>query len=297
MSSSNPIDSTAERREFWTLHLERSHDLLAAMTRYPVEECGETFVAMPEAMAAAGVEVWFSTTRIAGRYDRIFHIRAGLIDDLIAIARAMNERGWIMRIEEGYRTREMQTALSRNPAVFDKIVAMCRWEIGGATPPWELVARRAGCLVANTPCTGTHTCGAAVDISVFRRDDGTEVWRGNPYLEMSECTPMATPFVGVEEQQHRAEITAIMEARGFLHYPGEFWHYNKGDALYHMMAGTGKPGQYGPVHWDPATNTVTRYDDYYAPLTPPDLLQENLRQALQRLDNATAGAAAAPESV
>ncbi len=67
-------------------------------------------------------------------------------------------------------------------------------------------------------------------MAIGRRDDGGEVWRGKPYLEMSEYTPM-------------------MERHGFLHYPGEFWHYNKGDALYHLMTKSGQVSGYGPVHW------------------------------------------------
>ena len=74
----------------------------------------------------------------------------------------------------------MQTALGRAPAVFDRIVQACIRECGGGRPPVELVFRRAMCLVANVPLTGTHLAGAAVDISVLRRDDGAEVWRGKP---------------------------------------------------------------------------------------------------------------------
>jgi D-alanyl-D-alanine dipeptidase len=271
------------RRRFWIEYMERSHALLSAMMKYPVSECGEGFAAIPEAVHAAGVEMLFSDTKIAGKFDRIFFIREGLIGDLIAIGHDMNARGWMLKIEEGFRTREMQTALGRNPAVFDRIIAMCQWENGGEPPPLELVSKRLTCLVANYPAVGTHTCGAAVDISVFRRDDGQEVARGVPYLTMSEVTPMDSPFVSAEEQQNRRAITEIMERHGFLHYPGEFWHYNKGVALYQMMSQTGQPGRYGPVQWDAAGNTVTPYKDYLAPLTPPALLEQLVGEALERL--------------
>jgi hypothetical protein len=69
-----------------------------------------------------------------------------------------------------------------------------------------------------------------------------------------------------------------------LHYPGEFWHYNKGDALYHYMAKTGQPAPYGPVHWNPDTNQVTPYDDVSSPLTPPAAMAAHLDAALARLD-------------
>jgi D-alanyl-D-alanine dipeptidase len=225
----------------------------------------------------------FSETKLGGTLDRIFHIHEPLVDDIVTIGREMNARGWILKIEDGFRTQAMQITLGRNPAIFDTIVAMCQWENGGAPPSPDLVFRRAKCLVAIWPRTGTHLLGAAVDISVFRRDDGSEVWRGGPYIEMSERTPMASPWVTAEEHANRMEITEHMERHGFMHYPGEFWHYNKGDALYQHLVGSGKPGIYGPVHWDPATGATTPWDDIDAPLTPPDVFAGLVEDALARL--------------
>lgn len=274
----------AARRRFWTEHMERSHHLLQAMTQYQTVESGEGFASIPDAAKAASVEMLFSDSKIAGDLDRIFYIRENLIPDLLAITRDMRERGWLLKIEDGYRTQEMQTQLGQKPAVFDMIVGSCRWELGGETPSLDLIRRRSTCLVANYPNRGTHTMGAAVDISVFGLDDGEEVWRGKPYLEMSEYTPMDSPFISPKAQQNRREITALMERHGFLHYPGEFWHYNKGDALYHHMAKTGQPAPYGPVHWNPDTNQVTPYDDVSSPLTPPAAMAAHLDAALARLD-------------
>lgn len=278
-----PRPDEEARRQFWTFHMERSAQLLQAMQKQPTQEGGEGFASIPDAAAEAGVEMLFSDSKIAGDIDRIFYIRAGLIPDLMAIGRDMNARGWILKIEDGYRTRQMQTQLGRKPTVFDMIVRSCWWEAGNRPPSLDLIRRRSTCLVANFPSHGTHTMGAAVDISVFDRDDGTEVWRGKPYLEMSEYTPMDSPFISPQEQQNRADITAMMEAHGFLHYPGEFWHYNKGDALYHLMTKSGQVSPYGPVHWDPQTNEVRPYDDVHSPLTPPEQMAQLLDQALVRL--------------
>jgi D-alanyl-D-alanine dipeptidase len=263
--------------------MERSHALMGAIMRHLLNESGEPLGSIPDAMREASVEVQFSTTKIAGQYERLFVIRRSLLPDLVTIAREMNARGWVLKIEDGYRTKAMQTALGRTPAVFDRIVRSCIRECGGRRPPVELVARRAMVLVANIPFTGTHMCGAAVDISVFRRDDGSEVWRGKPYLEMSEYTPMDCPFVSPEEHENRMAITRVMERHGFMHYPGEFWHYNKGDCLYQIEAQTGQPGIYGPVHWDPATDQVTPYGDPFAPLTPADMLGQMIEESLQRI--------------
>jgi D-alanyl-D-alanine dipeptidase len=283
-TATEPRPNEEQRRQFWTEHMERSHELLDSMAAYEVRESGEGMDPIREAADADGVEILFSETKIAGRLDRIFYIRKGLMPDLMAIAREMNERGWILKIEESFRTREMQTELGRAPAVFDMIVRSCWWECGGKTPPLDLLGRRATCLIANYPNRGTHMMGAAVDISVFRRDDGSEVWRGKPYLEMSEYTPMECPFIGDQELRNRHEITEVMERYGFIHYPGEFWHYNKGDAAYQLLTKTGLPATYGPIHWDPASGNVTPYEDVAEPLTPPDVMAQNLRAALERLN-------------
>jgi D-alanyl-D-alanine dipeptidase len=271
------------RVAFWIEYMERSYALAQEIMAHPLQESRERFASIRAAAADAGVEMQFSSTPLAGQFDRLFFIRESLIPDLMAIGRDMNARGWILKIEDGYRTRQMQTALGRTPAVFDRIVQSCVRECGGGRPTAETVFRRAMVLVANVPLTGTHMAGAAVDVSVLRRADGTEVWRGKPYLEMSEYTPMDSPFVTAEERHNRLEITRMMEAHGFLHYPGEFWHYNKGDSLYQIQAKSGQPGRYGPVDWDPATNAVTPYADPRGLLTPLDAFEPLIQEAMRRL--------------
>ena len=76
----------------------------------------------------------------------------------------MNERGWVLKIEEGYRSREMQNKLVRKAGVFDAILNKCIWENRGRIPTSEEVFQRAIVLVANIPKIGTHMSGSAVDI-------------------------------------------------------------------------------------------------------------------------------------
>ena len=271
-----------DRVAFWVDYMDRSYALAEEIMRYPLAETGEGFASIPEAMQAANVEVQFSTTKIGGQFERLFYIRASLIPDLIAIGRDMNARGWILKIEDGYRTAAMQTALGRAPAVFDRIIKSCIRECGGR-PPVDLVFRRAMPeVVANVPATGTHLCGAAVDISVYLREDGSEVWRGKPYLEMSEYTPMDSPFVNAAERANRLAITAVMERHGFMHYPGEFWHYNKGDAYVEYLAKSGKPARYGAVSIDTTTGKVTPLANPKELLTPVEEVKRLIEESLAR---------------
>ncbi len=271
------LTDEAARRAYWTQQMERGYALAQEIWAAPVHECGEAFASIPDAAAAANVEMQFSTTKIASVLDRVYFMRESLARDVVAIGKAMNERGWILRIEDAFRTVEMQRQLARTPAVFDAILRKCQWECDGRMPSQELFARRASVLVANAPKTGTHMSGSAVDVSVFDRDTGSEVWRGYPYLEMSEHTPMRSPFIEEGDLQNRLVITAVMEAHGFIHFPFEFWHYNKGDALAHHLTNDPRPARYGAVHWDARTNQVTPVADPLALLNPLPVLDAQPR--------------------
>lgn len=274
-------DDTA-RRAYWAEQMELGYAMVQKLIAFPVNECGERFASLRDAATAANVEMQFSTSKIAGDLDRVFHMRESLVRDVITIGREMNERGWVLKIEEGFRSLEMQRQLVRKPVLFDAILKKCIWENGGEIPPVEMVFRRAIVLIANIPKIGTHMSGSAIDISVFHRDDGREVWRGNPYLEMSERTPMRSIFVEPEFITNRLAITAMMEAHGFMHFPQEFWHFNKGDAGAHILTGNPEPCRYGPVSWNPQTNEVTTVADPMTPLNPMPVIEKEIAAAMLR---------------
>ncbi len=278
------MDITSEnaRRAYWSEQMEKGYDLVQKIMAFEVQECGEGFASLQDAVAADGVEILFSTSKIAGELDRLFYIRESLVKDVIAIGQQMNARGWILKIEDGYRSLAMQKQLGSKAELFDAILKKCIWENGGTIPAVELVFRRGSVLIANVPKVGTHMSGSAIDISVFRRDDGTEVWRGNPYLEMSERTPMRSPFVEEHNIRNRLEITEIMESHGFMHFPFEFWHYNKGDALGHILTGNPAPGKFGPVHWNPTTNQVVAVENPTNPLRPLPEIEKEISAAVER---------------
>ena len=274
-------DVTA-RRAYWTEQMELGYELVQKLVAFPVNECGERFASIPEAAAAASVELLFSYSKIAGDLDRVFYMRESLVRDVVTIAREMNERGWILKIEDGFRSLDMQRQLVRKPSVFDSILKKCIWELDGEIPTPEMMFRRAIVLTANMPKIGAHMSGSAIDISVFRRDDSTEVWRGYPYLEMSECTPMRSPFVAPEHVATRLEIAAKMEKHGFIHFPFEFWHFDKDDAGMHILTGNPAPCRFGPVNWNPQTNEVTPVEDPLALLNPLPAIEKEIAAALAR---------------
>jgi D-alanyl-D-alanine dipeptidase len=275
-------DENTARRAYWAEQMELGYAMVQKLIAFPVSECGERFASLPDAATAAGVEMQFSTSKIAGELDRVYFMRESLVRDVIEIGRDMNGRGWVLKIEDCFRSLEMQGQLVRKPQVFDAILKKCIWENNGVIPPVEMVFRRAMVLVANIPKIGTHMSGSAIDISVFHRDDGREVWRGNPYLEMSERTPMRSPFVEPEAIENRLAITAMMEACGFMHFPFEFWHFNKGDAGGHILTGNPDPCRYGAVNWNSQTNEVTPVADPLTPLNPLPVIEREIAAAVAR---------------
>lgn len=272
-----------QRRAYWTEQLEAAYEFMHRVLDYPVNECGEKLVRLEPAAKAAGVKMEFSTRKHALGLDRLYYLRAGQIAGFLGAGAEMNRRGWVMKVEDGFRTRQMQKHVGRQPAVFDAILRSVQWELNGARPTPEFFCRRSLTLVALMPKVGTHMSGSAIDISVLRLDDGREVDRGGPYLEMSERTPMLSPFVSAEARANRLEITAIMRRHGFVEYPYEFWHYNGGDAYEGLLAGGRTPARYGAIDWSPTDGAITPIAHPEEPLNSTAEFEQEIAAALKRL--------------
>lgn len=273
----------AQRIAFWRDSMEQGRRFMMRMMEYPVVESAEPLASIQEAARRAGVAMQFSTTPIVDNLPRIFEVREALIEPLMAAARDMNERGWVLKIEDGFRTAEMQRKLALKPSIFDLILKRVVWEVGGREPEVDLVQRRVATLVANWPKVAGHMSGCAVDISVIDQVTGEEVDRGGPYLEMSELTPMASPFASAAALRHRVLITAIMEGNGFAAYPAEFWHYSQGDVFAEFLRCTGEPGRYGAVSRDDRSGAIEPVSDLMAPLNAPEDVRQQIAAAMTRM--------------
>jgi len=273
-----------KRRAFWIEQLDKADEFMQAIMPYPVEECGEGVVFLPDVAKEAGVTVAFSETPVGGSFKRLFYLRKRLVSHFVGVAKEMNERGWALKVEDGYRSRAIQTALGLQPNTFSIILEKVIWELEGKLPTPEQMFKRLSVLVATCPKLGTHMSASAMDISALDLETGNDIDRGGPYLELSELTPMHCPFISEEAQQNRVEITAIMERHGFGTYPYEFWHYSQGDAYEQYLKKTGKPGRYCAVDIDPETGEVTPIDGIMEPLHSSEKIRSEIEAALERLN-------------
>ncbi len=246
-----------ERRQYWATKMDEAYAFMEKMRQQETSECGERLTSLESAVDDAGVEVAFSTAEHVDGLPRLYFLRDGLIQSFIEAAKVMNKRGWIMRVEDGFRNRQMQTRIATSENVFRQVLDRCKWELEGESPCPEFISKRLAALIAFCPAVGTHMSGSAIDISVLDRSSGDEIDRGGPYLELSENTPMTSPFISDQARRNRDAITTVMREHGFIAYPWEFWHYNSGDVYAAYLTDGQQACKYGPIDWDKDTGEVT----------------------------------------
>lgn len=285
--SSDSKNNESAARVYWTQKMEEALEFQEAMRTYPVEDCGEPLVSLCEAVD--GLDVEFSTTMINDCHPRVYFCREGLIPSFQAVAKAMNERGWVLKVEDGYRSPTMQRAQSHNPKHFDLVLKMAIWELSGVLPTPEFLLRRMSAVIATRCRVGTHVFGSAIDVSVLDRSTRVEFSRGGrspTYVEISERTPMESPFITDKERENRRMITALFQRFGWKEYPWEFWHYSQGDCYVEYLTKSGKPSRYGPIDFDGTNSTPIDLVEADLLLEPLAFYEKQMVAALERLQAA-----------
>jgi D-alanyl-D-alanine dipeptidase len=279
----NQHKDEAARRSYWTEQMEQAHNFMDKMLAYPVKECGEPLVSLRQAVKSARLTVEFSDTLINKKYKRIFYLRESLIKPFLKVAKEMNNRGWVLRVEDCFRSRAMQKNVGLPKKIFDSILEKVIWENNGKLPSPELMYRRLTAFIATCPKIGTHMSGSAIDISICRADNLRDLDRGKPYLEMSELTFMESPFISAQAAKNRAEINRIMNKNGFMPYPYEFWHFSQGDAYSEYLINSSKPAKYGPVDFNLSDESIAPIENPEEPLHSMESIQSNIEAAFERI--------------
>ena len=83
--------------------------------------------------------------------------------------------------------------------------------------------------VANPEQGSRHNRGAAVDVSLVRLDDGTELWMPTPYDEFTERAHREYASLPAEPAANRKKLEEVMTRNGFVGLPTEWWHFDDGD--------------------------------------------------------------------
>lgn len=263
--------------------MEAGYEFMQKILTYPVHENMEKIVDLRKSVKEAGVKVSFSSIARSVVSKPVFRMRQGIVENFLTAAEEMNKMGLVMKIEDAFRTRQMQNPLNRPQQVFDSIMNIILWECKSKVPEPEFVFRRITVLIATIPKICTHMSGSAIDITVLSMKTGKEINRGEYYLAMNEKTFMNSVFISKQAKKNRQLINEIMRENGFYAYPFEFWHYSCKDVFAQYLSESGKPAIYGPVDMIDEEGNVKPVDDYYKPLFSLQEIEEKLALSFKRI--------------
>ena len=279
------LNDESARKKYWTRSMDDAFDFMERIKECRVDECGERVVSLIDAVDDANVEVVFSDKPHVDGLPRIFLYREGLIEPFIAVAKDFNDVGWVLKVEDCFRSRLMQQKIGFTPFVFDNLVKMCLWENDGVLPDVNFMSRRMTAVIATCPKIGTHMSASAIDVSVLDCETSGDIDRGGPYLTMSEITPMGAPFISDEACGNRDIIAKTFERHCFVDYPFEFWHFSQGDAYDSLLNGGATSARYGAVDVDEKTGRVVPIENPLANLNPLDELECQINAAMARISS------------
>jgi D-alanyl-D-alanine dipeptidase len=254
-----------DKRTYWIEQMQAAWDYARDLTRWPIVECGEELDDLAACAKRADVPIDLPGDLKLGRFPRKHWLRRSLIEPVLRAADELAGLGYLLRIEDAYRTCRTQARGAISREAVEKAWRMARWELGGLEPPADLVFRRLSVWTATTPRFANHTAGSAIDLSLRCRRTGREVDLGGRYPELSEVTPMASPFISARARRHRDLLCRVLGDQGFAAYPYEFWHFSAGDADQAMLSGVG-PARFGPIDVEGPGQAVRPVTDLDQPL-------------------------------
>ena len=143
---------------------------------------------------------------------------------LARVADTARERGYILRVFDGYRPQaavdhfvrwaeDLSDQATKNifyPDV-DKSLLFAQ----------NYIAARSG-----------HSRGSTVDLTLVERSSGRELDMGSPFDFFGPISHHGAPGLSSEQTANRELLKSMMEAAGFLPYPKEWWHYTLANEPY-----------------------------------------------------------------
>jgi D-alanyl-D-alanine dipeptidase len=269
-----------DRRKYWAQLMDEASAFMRKTLQVAINESHEPVVDLTTVMPR-DLEVAFAFERVGHEVPH-FYLRSSLVPPLLRVVAALRSKGLGLRIEYAYRSPDTQARLCQSDEVLFRVVQRVRWEVGRPDVPLGLVYKRLIVLCANIYKFATHVAAAAVDVTVIDLETGDPIDRGGPFLELSELTPMNSPFISAAARSNRSLINETFFAEGFTAYPYEFWHFCAGDVYESVLSEVGREARFGPVTVDLASGKVTPIDDPARDIIPRELMLERISALLSK---------------
>jgi len=188
--------------------------------------------------------------RIAGSIPQLL-VRRSLVEPLLAADRVLKPYGVALLVVDAWRPLAVQVAL------FDFFTRRMA-EAAPHLPPHELrtrvrtyVSDPAGFDPDDPRTWPTHSTGAAVDVLLIDRAGGAEIDLGAPFDDMGPAAHsdhferlLDRGAVRPDDPRllNRRLLHHAMQEAGFVNYPMEFWHFDRGNQMFVAnLARTGTP--------------------------------------------------------
>ena len=167
------------------------------------------------------IDVDETRSQIASRSDYFSYVRESVLHKLYA-ANYELPKGYTLCLKEGYRSKERQEKSFQK--VFDE------YRIKHKNKNYKEIIKLVSEYVAPIEVAG-HPTGGAVDVVLLR--NGKEVWMGTKFNDEPSGTENRTytnsVLIDEEARRNRQILIRVMEIKGFINYPAEWWHWSFGD--------------------------------------------------------------------
>ncbi|MEN9215772.1 MAG: M15 family metallopeptidase [Gloeomargarita sp. HHBFW_bins_162] len=206
---------------------------------YPIQECGEPLVAIPEGQILLTSPHPYAQLGAPYQQYSPFSLRQTVVHKLLQAQDYLQQSkpGWRLSIFDGYRPNSVQVFMVHH--TYHELVNQ-----QPDNPPEELLAKvyQIWAVPSDDPATPPpHSTGAAVDLTLVD-DRGQTVDMGSPIDELSprslpDYYPPTSEFTA-----RRCVLNQVMVQAGFVRHPEEWWHFSWGDQLWAWL--TGAPAAY-----------------------------------------------------
>lgn len=220
----------------------------ARVQEVEVRESGERLINLRKLTAKNNLQWVFTDTPYhaacgewAGK-ERLFWIREKVAERLVSVTHSLQNAGFGLKFEDGFRPLGVQEGLFRR-----------RYQMAKAeNPSWthDQLVLEARAKTAYTPRFAAHIGGAAVDVRIcdFHTREVLDI--GHGYPDGGALVALDAPLVTQEQWQNRFLLASIVKDKGMSMYPFEDWHVCMGDATASVCSSGGDifpPAPYGPI--------------------------------------------------
>jgi len=214
-----------EERAFWYIP-ER------LTTALPIKECGEPLIDVLQQLPDTEWPYYFRPApAVNGANECRFLLRQDVARRFGDAARAVISlsNGKIMlKVTDSFRPLSLQRAH------FEKIKKnIARKESLAGDALWERVTQ----FIADPDLCPPHTTGGAIDLTLVRSKNGTELPMGTPVDAIDDRAFTWHREIAAAAQKNRRLLFDAMTGAGFVNLASEWWHFSYGDQYWAAFLG------------------------------------------------------------